>query len=150
MVPRTWIDDFLRQKKLAFVGVSRSRGQFGNSAVRALRQAGHEVFPVHPELETIDGVRCVRRLFDLPCPVGGLVAMVAPERSEALVREAALARIPRIWFQQTSSSDDALRACELHGIRAVHGECLLMFLPGTAFPHRVHRFINGVIGRLPQ
>ncbi len=150
MVRQALIDEFLRQDKLAFVGVSRSRGQFGNSAFRALRQAGYEVFPVHPELEEVDGVRCLRRLVDLPCPVGGLVAMVAPQRAEGLVRDAALARIPRIWFQQYGSSDEALRACELLGIRAVHGQCLLMFLSGTAIPHRIHRFINRVFGKLPQ
>ncbi len=150
MVTRALIDEFLGQKTLAFVGVSREATQFGNTAFRELRKAGYRVFPVHPELAEIDGVRCCRRLADLPEPVGGVVVMVAPERAQGVAAEAAAAGIRRIWFQQQGSNDAALQTCAQAGVGAVHDECLLMFLQGTGFPHRAHRFIRGLFGRNPR
>jgi hypothetical protein len=150
MTMKAQIDEFLDQKALAFVGVSRAPGQLANIAFREFRKAGYRLFPVHLELDAFDGVACCRRLIDVPEPVGGVVVMVAPERAEAVVHDAAAAHIPRIWFQQQASSEAALRACASLGIAAVHDQCIMMFLPGTAFPHRVHRWINGVLGRLPR
>ena len=76
--------------------------------------------------------------------------MVAPERAEALVRDAAAAGIARIWFQQQGSNEAALRACADLGIREVHDECILMFVPHAAGLHRFHRFLRGLFGRLPK
>ncbi len=150
MTEKAQIEQFLNQKTLAFVGVSRSPRQFANSAFRELRKAGYRLFPVHAEMENFDGTPCYRRLVDIPEPVGGLVAMVAPERAEAVVHEAAAARIPRIWFQQQASNEAAVAACASLGIAAIHDQCIMMFLPGGAFPHRAHRFVLRVFGRLPR
>lgn len=150
MTTKAEIDEFLSQKNLAFVGISRSPRQFGNAAFRELRKAGYRLFPVHPEMPTFDGVACCRTLADLPEPVGGLVAMVAPARAESLVQQAATAGIRRIWFQQQGSSDAALRACASLGIGAVHDECIVMFLQDAAFFHRFHRFLWRLLGRLPK
>jgi len=150
MTSKAQIDEFLSQKTLAFVGISRSPRQFGNTAFREMRKAGYRLFPVHPEMATFEGIPCHRRLVDLPEPVGGLVAMVAAERAEAIVHEAAAAHIPRIWFQQQGSSDAALGACASLGIAAVHNECILMFVRDAAFFHRFHRGIRGLFGRLPR
>ncbi len=150
MTSKAQIDDFLGQKTLAFVGISRSPRQFANAAFREMQKGGYRLFPVHPEMATFEGIACHRRLVDLPEPVGGLVAMVAPDRAEAVVHEAAAARIPRIWFQQQGSSDAALHACATLGIVAVHDQCIMMFMPGNAFFHRLHRGILGIFGRLPR
>jgi predicted CoA-binding protein len=150
MNSRTQIDEFLAQKTLAFVGVSRSPHQFANSAFRELRKAGYRLFPVHPEMETFEGVPCHRRLTDVPEPVGGAVVMVAPARAEEVVRDAAAAHVPRIWFQQQGSNEAALRACENLGIPAVHDQCIMMFMPGTGFGHRLHRGIVKLFGKLPK
>jgi predicted CoA-binding protein len=150
MTSKAQIDEFLSQKTLAFVGVSRSPRQFANAAFRELQKAGYRLLPVHPEMDTFEGIPCHRRLVDLPEPVGGLVAMVAPDRAEAVVHEAAAAHIPRIWFQQQASSEAAVRACASLGIAAVHDQCIMMFMPGNAFVHRFHRGILGLFGRLPK
>jgi uncharacterized protein len=150
MSSKARIDEFLGEKTLAFVGISRSPRQFANSAFREMRRAGYRLFPVHPEMATFEGIPCHRRLVDLPEPVGGLVAMVAPDRAEEVVHEAAAARIPRIWFQQQASSEAALRACASLGIEAIHDRCIMMFVPGNAFPHRVHRGILKLLRRLPK
>jgi predicted CoA-binding protein len=150
MTSKATIDEFLAQQALAFVGVSRSRHQFANSAFRELKKAGYRLFPVHPELTTFEGLPCFRRLLDMPEPVGGVVVMVAPERAESVAQEAAAAGIKRIWFQQQGSNEAAISACARLGMTAVHDQCILMFLRRTAFPHRFHRGILGLLRRLPK
>ncbi len=150
VTPKAAIDEFFGQKRLAFVGISRTPTQFGNSAFRALRNAGYRLFPVHPEMDSFDGVPCVHRLEDLREPVGGVVVMVAPDRAEGVVEEAAAAKIPRIWFQQQGSNEAALQACERLGIAEVHDQCIMMFIPGTGFGHRLHRGVLRVFGKLPK
>ncbi len=150
MTEKAQIDQFLAQKTLAFIGVSRSPRQFANAAFGELRKAGYRLFPVHPEMDNFEGTPCHRRLVDIPETVGGLVAMVAAERAEAVAHEAAAAGIPRVWFQQQGSSQAAISACASLGIAAIHDQCILMFLPRGAFPHRAHRFVLKVFGRLPK
>ncbi len=150
MTSKATIDEFLAQKTFAFVGVSRSKGQFANSAFRELKKAGYRLLPVHPEMEAFDGTPCHRRLVDVPERVDGAVVMVAPEKAEAVVEEAAAAGIKRIWFQQQGANQAAIAACARLGISAVHDQCILMFLRGTAFPHRFHRGILRFFRRLPK
>jgi hypothetical protein len=149
MTSRQAVDQFIAQRSLAVVGVSRSGKGFGNTAVRELRANGYRVFPVHPTAGEIQGLSCSRDLASLPEPVGGVLVVVPPEQTERVVREAAAAGIGRVWLQQGSSSPRALALCAEHGIEAVHGECVLMFLTTGPAIHRLHRGIRRLLGRLP-
>ncbi len=150
MTSKAAIHEFLGQKTFAFVGVSRTPRQFANSAFREMRKAGYRLLPVHAEMETFEGLPCHRRLVDIREAVDGAIVMVAPERAEAVVEEAAAAGIKRIWFQQQGANQAAIAACARLGISAVHDQCILMFVPGTTFPHRLHRGILRFFGRLPK
>jgi hypothetical protein len=150
MTSRAAVDDFLAQKDLAIAGVSRSRRKFGNAALRELTANGYRVFPVHPEAETVQGVRCYPSVRELPEPVGGLLIVVPPDQTEVVVREAGAAGIRRVWMQLGSSSPTALQFCAENGIEAVHGECILMFLRKGPVLHRFHHWLWGVLGKLPR
>ena len=52
------VDDFLAQRSLAVVGVSRGGKKFGNRAYRELKAKGYQLFPVHPEAEVLEGDPC--------------------------------------------------------------------------------------------
>ena len=150
MTSRAAVDNFLAQKDLALVGVSRGGKKFGNAALRELTANGYRVFPVHPGVETVQGVQCYRSIRELPAPVGGLLIVVPPAQTEVVVCEAAAAGIRRVWMQLGSSSPTALKFCADNGIEAVHGECILMFLrKGPAF-HRFHHWLWGLLGKLPR
>jgi uncharacterized protein len=150
MTSKALVDDFLAQKDLALVGVSRSGKRFGNAALKELTANGYRVFPVHPEADTVQGARCFRSIRELPAAVGGLLIIVPPDQTEVVVREAAAAGIRRVWMQLGSSSPRALELCSENGIEAVHGECILMFLrQGPAF-HRFHHWLWGLLGKLPR
>jgi predicted CoA-binding protein len=144
------VDDFLDQQALAVVGVSRDGKKFGNTAYRELRAKGYRVTPVNPHADVIEGDFCYPSLSALPDPVDGVLIVVPPGETEKVVREAAEAGITRVWMQQGAESVAAVRFCEEQGINAVHGECILMFAEPDAFHHRLHRWVWGLMGKLPQ
>jgi predicted CoA-binding protein len=150
MTSKAAVDDFLEQKDLALVGVSRGGKKFGNAALRELTANGYRVFPVHPEAETVQGVRCYPNLRELPELVGGLLIVVPPDQTEVVVREAAAAGIRRVWMQLGSSSPNAIQFCAENRIEAVHGECILMFLRRGPALHRFHHWLWGLLGKLPR
>jgi hypothetical protein len=143
------IDAFLAQQRLALAGVSRSGRGFGNAVLQDLSAKGYEVLPVHPEAEEVGGLRAYPSLAALPGAVGGLVLVVPPAQTEALVREVLAAGIPRVWMQQGAESEAAIRTCREQGIDAVHGECIMMFARPRGV-HRVHRWLWGLLGKLPK
>jgi len=150
MTSRAVVDDFVSQRKLAVVGVSRKKMKFGNMAFKELRRKGYKLFPVHPHAETIEGERCYPSLAALPEPVDGVLVVVPPAQAEQVVRDAAAAGIRRVWLQQGAGSAAAIRFCEENGISAVHGECILMFAEPAAFYHRAHRWVWKLLGKLPR
>ncbi len=150
MVSRAAVEAFMAQKKLAVVGVSRQGKKFGNAAYKELKKKGYEVFPVHPEAEKVEGDRCYPSLAQLPEQVGGVLVVVPPAQAEKVVLEAHQAGIRHVWLQQGAESEAAIRFCEENGINVIHGKCILMFAEPTAFFHRMHRWVWGVLGKLPR
>ncbi|UCH63495.1 MAG: CoA-binding protein [Fidelibacterota bacterium] len=144
------VDDFLAQRSLAVVGVSRSGKKFGNMAYRELRDKGYQLFPVHPEAEVLEGDKCYTGLSELPEQTGGVLIIVPPNQTEQVVRDAAAAKIPRVWIQQGAESEEAVRFCEEHDMDVVAGECILMFAEPLRFYHKPHRWVWKLLGKLPR
>lgn len=149
MTSRQAVDDFLAQHSLGLVGASRSGKKFGNGLLRALRDQGRPVIPVHPEVDRIDGMKTCRSIVDLPEETGGLILCVKPTGAAHLVREAAEAGIRRVWIQQGGCSDEAVRVAGELGVQLIRGECLLMFAEPVRHVHRFHRWVWGLLGKLP-
>ncbi len=150
MTSKATVADFVSQRKLAVVGVSRKKMKFGNLAFRELKRKGYKLFPVHPHAEQLEGERCSASLAALPEPVEGVLVIVPPAQAEQVVREAAAAGIRRVWLQQGAASPAAIRFCEDNRISVVHGECILMFAEPAAWYHRAHRWVWGLLGKLPR
>jgi hypothetical protein len=144
------VNDFVSQKSLAVVGVSRGGKKFGNMAYRELKSRGYQVFPIHPSAQTLEGDRAYPDLQALPVRVGGIVAIVPPASTIQVVKDAKGAGIPRIWMQPGSESPEAIRLCQEYGLQEVHGECILMFTEPVSFSHRLHRTVKGLLGGLPK
>lgn len=150
MATKALVDDFLAQRVLAVVGVSRERQKFGNIAYRDLKAKGYRLFPINPNAQNVDGDRCYPNLAALPGPVDGVLIVVPPTETEQVVRDVAAARIRRVWMQPGAESEAAIRFCQQNGIDVVHNECILMFAKPTAFGHRAHRWVWGLMGKLPR
>lgn len=150
MTTRASIDDFLAQETLAVAGVSRDPDKFGSMAYGELESKGYRLFAVNPNTDRINGTRCYPNLQDLPEPVGGVLIVVPPDQTEQVVRDAVAAGIRRVWMQRGAESEAAIRFCEDHGLSTIHGECILMFAEPAALGHKLHRWVWGLLGRLPE
>jgi predicted CoA-binding protein len=143
------VDDFLAQKTIAVIGVSRGGKKFGNTVLKELQEKGYRVFPINPQADVIDGERCYPNLAALPETPDGVVTVVPPAATEEVVKQARAAGIRRVWMQQGSESEAAIRYCRENGMTVIDGECILMFAEPAAFYHRFHRWIWKVLGKLP-
>ncbi|HXX13374.1 MAG TPA: CoA-binding protein [Candidatus Eremiobacteraceae bacterium] len=148
------IEDFLAQKRIAVVGLSRSPASFSASVFREFAQRGYDVVPVNPHADEILGRKCLARVQDIHPPVTAALLMTAPEVTDAVVRDCAQAGVRLVWMHRAGGagavSDNAVAFCEQNGIRVVPGQCPLMFLPGAASFHRFHGFIRKITGRYPK
>ncbi len=149
MTTKATVDDFISQKTLAVVGVSRGGQKFGNMAYRELKAGGRQLYPIHPSAEKLEGDRAYPDFKSLPEKVGGVLIVVPPAQAEKVVREAVAAGITRVWMQQGSESEAAIQLCREKGINEVHGECILMYA-GKSFFHKPHRWVWRLIGKAPQ
>jgi predicted CoA-binding protein len=143
------IDDFLAQRTLAVVGVSRKRFKFGTMVFRHLKARGYRVHPVNPNATIIDYQPCYPTLRNLPGPVGGVVSVVSRDRTLQVVRDAASIGVRRLWIQRGTETPESIEACRAAGISVIAGECILMHAdPGGI--HRLHHLVNRLLGRLPK
>lgn len=150
MTSKATIDNFLAQKKLAVVGVSRNKNKFGNIIFRMLKERGYQVYPINPNAGTVEGVTCYPSLEKLPEPVDGIVINVPPGQTLEVLKSARDLQIRRIWLQQGSESNEVISFCQINHFDYITGHCILMFAEPVGFGHRFHRWLWKVLGKLPQ
>jgi uncharacterized protein len=144
------IRDFLAQKKIAVVGVSRNGNKFGNVAYRDLKAKGYQVFAVNPRLSQAEGDACWPDLMQIPEKPDAVVIVVPPPETEKVVRDAYQAGIKRVWMQQGAESIEAQEFCKEHEMSVIAGLCVMMFAEPVGTVHRVHRFFKSVFGTMPE
>lgn len=148
------VDDFLAQKRIAVVGVSRETQQAANLVYRGLRQANYEVFAVNPKVDEVEGDTCYHDLKSIPGGVEAVVIATTPAVAETVVRDCAQQGISRVWmhrsFGKGSVSEDAADFCRGNGITVIAGGCPRMFLPGADLGHKCMRWVLNLTGGLPR
>ena len=148
------IQEFLGQKRLAIVGVSRQPKDFSRALFREFRQRGYEVLPLNPEAREIDGQPCFSRVQDVQPAPDAVLLMTSPGATEKIVHDCAEAGVKRVWMYRAGGkgavSTEAVEFCKSNGISVVEGECPLMFLPDGAWFHRLHGFIRKIAGSYPE
>ena len=147
MTTKAAVQDFLSQKVLAVVGVSRDAKKFGCAVYNDLKTKGYTVYPINPKAETIGSDKCYPSLADLPEKPGGVIIVTSPAQTEQVVRQAAQAGIARVWLQQGSETPAAIEFCKQNGIAVISGECIFMYSEPSAWFHRAHRFVNTLVGK---
>lgn len=150
MTSKKLIDDFLSKRNIAVVGISAKSRKFGNIIFNELKSKGYNVYPVNPNTENINGERCYPDLLSIGKNVEGAILVIPPSATEKVVKDANSAGIRRIWMQQGSESEEAIKYCDENGIDVIHNECILMFSEPADFIHKAHRWVWGVFGKLPQ
>lgn len=149
----TKAQEFLAQERLAVAGVSRAKTDAAaNGIYKKLRESGHQVFPINPNAEEIEGDTCYPNVQSIPGGVDGVVIITRPELTEKIVEDCVVANVPRVWmhnntFMESSVSQTAVETCRENDIVVIDGGCPMMFLE---FGHKCMRWMLGVMNRLPE
>jgi uncharacterized protein len=148
------IQDFLAQKRIAMVGISRDPASDSVKLFEELCRRGYDVVPVNPNTAEVHGLRCFARVQDIQPAVEAALLMTKPEVTETVAHDCAEAGIRRVWMYrgigEGSVSPQAVAFCQERGIQVVPGQCPYMFLPDTAGVHRFHGFVRKIMGRYPR
>lgn len=149
MIDRQDLDAFLAHRSLVFLGASRDGKKFGNLLLKALRDRGTAMYPIHPQATRLEGLSCLPSLKGVPAEVSGAVLVLKPGAVVETLPELAAAGIRSVWVQQGGQSPAAAERAEQLGIRLIQGHCLLMFLPRAGWVHRVHHRVASWVGQVP-
>lgn len=147
------VNDFLAQKRVAVVGVSRSGNAVANSIYNKLKQANYQVVPVNPNATELEGDKCYPNVQSIPGGVEAVMIATHPAVTEQVVRDCLEAGIKRVWmhrsFGQGSFSEAAAAYCREHDISVIPAGCPMMFVePDVA--HKCMRWFLGVTGGIPK
>jgi uncharacterized protein len=146
----TTIAAFLAPRKLALAGVSRNPKKFGYIVFKDLKDKGYELYPVNPEADEIEGVRCYRSLSEVPADVKHLVSMVPKDQTKEVVGQALDRGISNIWIQQMSETQDAIDLAVNRNAGLVVKSCILMHAAPVRGGHLFHRGLMKLFGMLPN
>jgi uncharacterized protein len=105
----------MTSKSVAVVGASADRFKYGNKAVRAFRDAGWTVFPIHPTLREVEGMAAYPSLDALPVPgLDQVCFYVPPNVGIHVLDQVARKEVGELWLNPGSESPEILaRAGEL-------------------------------------
>jgi len=144
------IDQFLKSKNIAILGMSFNSAKFGNLAYKELSKKHYQLYPIHPKAKKIDGVKCYKEFGEIEQNIDGALISVPPSESDNIVELVHQAGIKNVWLQQGAQSEKAIQYCKENDINVVYNECILMFAePVTSF-HKFHHFLWKVLGKLPK
>lgn len=147
------IELFFAQKRVGFVGVSRNPKKFGNTVYAKLKESGYEVYPIHPEAKSLDGVPCVATVRQLPEDVGALMVIARPDVCASVLRDLP-GSITRVWAfsgMGTHANVEAeIKRLRNSGVSVISGFCPCMFIEPVGSIHALHRFLARLLGKYPN
>jgi len=148
------VAQFLRGKRFAVAGVSRHTGSAATSVFRKLKENGYEVFPIIPNTEEVEGVRCYPDIASIPRKLDGAVIATHPDVSASIVRQCGAQGVTRVWFHRSfgagSVSKEAVQECRRLGVDCIVGGCPLMFCDPVDFGHKCMRWWLQRQDRVPK
>jgi predicted CoA-binding protein len=147
------ISAFLAERRIALVGVSRTSQEFSRTLLREFLKRGYDVVPVNPAVTEIEGRKCFANLRDIDPPVRAALILTGPKVTESVVHDCLAQGVSHIWLHRAGGpgavTPGAVALCREQHVNLIAGECPLMFLSGTAFPHRVHGLFRKLLGSYP-
>lgn len=153
------IEEFLKQKKIAIVGVTETKTAPGCLVYDKMKSHGYQVYGVNPKYSTIKGDICYASLAEIPDSVDAVFVATKPEVSEKIIHECMELGISRVWMhnmtgtnpsrwgESTSVSADGVELAQKAGLQVIAGSCPMQFIEPDIF-HRCLRFVTKVTGGL--
>lgn len=130
------IETFLKQKKIALVGASRNEKKFGSQVLKHLIENGFEVHPVHPETDSLQGIKTYHSIEMLPDDVQSICLLTNKNNTDLVLAKVMEKGIKNIWIQQFSETPDTVKKASDSELNIIIGRCIFMYTN----PKGVHLF----------
>jgi hypothetical protein len=101
---------------IAIVGASINRRKFGNKAVRAFKERGDTVYPIHPVHEEVEGLKAYRSVLDVPHEIEVASFYVPSQVGLRVLEECAQKGIKKVLLNYGAESEDILQRAQELGI----------------------------------
>jgi predicted CoA-binding protein len=116
----------MAEKTVAVVGASGDRTKYGNKAVRALRDAGWTVFPIHPTLKVVEGMAAYPSLDALPLARLDQVSFYVPPSVGIRILDAVARKdVGQLWLNPGSESPEVLARADELGLNVIQACSIL-------------------------
>jgi len=150
MVTLNQINSFLAPRKMAVAGASRNPKKFGGYVFAELKQKGFQLYPVNPNADEIQGVKCFKSVGELPADVTHLLILTQKTETEAVAEAAVKKGFEMVWIQQTSDTPEALKILDEAKIPVISKKCIMMFAGPVKGGHAFHKFFVKAFGGYPK
>ncbi len=140
--------DFLSEKRIAIIGVSRNHQEFSRVLFREFLKRGYDMIPVNPATSQVEDRPCFANIGLISPPPTAALVMTKAEAAEDLLSECARCGIRKVWLYRATGkrrlSNTASELCAREGIEVIAGYCPFLFLPQAGLIHRFHRALLSI------
>jgi predicted CoA-binding protein len=117
------IDQMLKLKTWAIVGLSNNSERAAFGVAKMLIEKGHQIIPVHPKAETVHGQKGYAKLSDIPGKVDVVDIFVNSELAGEVVNDAIALGAKGVWLQLDVIDAGAISRANDAGLLAVMNHC---------------------------
>ena len=108
-------------KTIAVLGASPDRNKYGNKCVRAYREAGYRVYPIHRTEAEIEGFKAYPNLAAVPEPLERISVYLPPPVTLKYLPEIQQAKATQVWFNPGAADAAVFEEAKRLGIPAIPG-----------------------------
>ncbi len=109
----------MEEKKIIIVGASNNRSRFSNRAVRAYRDRGWTVYPVHPKETVVEGIPCYATVADVPGSAEWLSLYVLPPAGLLAVEAAPAKGVRNVYVNPGTESPELIAKIRSLGMNPI-------------------------------
>ncbi len=119
-------------QNVAILGASDKPERYANRALKLLLEKGHRVFPVHPRLQSIEGVPVYHSLKEIPEKIHTVTIYLNPVRTKSVLPEIIKLKPDRVIFNPGTEAPQLYEPLRKAGID-VEAACNLVLLKTNQF-----------------
>ncbi|MEZ7891771.1 MAG: CoA-binding protein [Candidatus Wallbacteria bacterium] len=120
------INEFLAPRSFALIGASNNPDKYGNIILKNMVSKGYGVYPVNPNEQKINGIKCHNSISELPDFIKFVNIVLPPVKSLNIMDECASRGIKIVWFQPGAYDETVIKKCEQLSIKHIYGPCIMV------------------------
>ncbi len=122
----------MQNSQIVVLGASNKPHRYAYKAIKMLQEYGHHVVPVHPKLQTIDGLVVKHELSQIHQPVDTLTVYIGPQRIGPLIEDIVKLNPARVILNPGTENNE-LELALMHNDIAFVKDCTLLMLEHGRF-----------------